>query len=352
MTQAQVRYEPVTRPLRLAQIGAGYWGANLIRNFAQIEDVDRFTICDVDPARLDKFKAQFPRVETTTDTDGVMADSGIDGVILAVPAAMHHRLARQALLAGKHVFVEKPLATSMADAQDLVELASERGQILMVGHTFLFNAAVKRVKEYIDSGELGQVYYVFAQRLNLGKVREDVNALWNLAPHDISIILYWLGETPRDVSARGFTFLQPGIEDVVFTTMNFPSGSAAQIHVSWLDPVKTRRMVVVGSKKMLIYDDVSMDAKITIYDKGIDKKNILRSLPDIETFGQFQYMHRIGDVLIPNVKFSEPLNIECRHFVECLREGRPPLTDGRGGLDVVGVLQRAQECLDAQRRAG
>lgn len=348
MSERTTPFEPISRPVRLAQIGAGYWGANLIRNFAGLEGVGRFTVCDMDQARLDKFKRQYPRIETSSDAGAVIADPELDAVVLAVPAADHYGLARAALLAGKHVFVEKPLTTTRAHAEDLVALAERQRRMLMVGHTFMFNAAVTRVKEYIDAGELGQVYYILAQRLNLGKVREDVNAWWNLAPHDISIILYWLGETPESVAAHGFNFLQPGLEDVVFASMNFASGAAAHIHVSWLDPVKTRRMVVVGSKKMLVYDDVSLEAKLTLYDKGIDRKNIIRSLPEIDTFGQFQYMHRVGDVLIPNIAFREPLGVECSHFVECLRLGLAPRTDGRQGLAVVDVLERAQQSLRAQ----
>lgn len=341
--------KPVTMPIRLAQIGAGYWGPNLIRNFSQLDGLERLVVCDLDPERLGQIKKLYPHVETTTDCAAVFRDPSIDGIILATPARLHHAMGREALMAGKHLFVEKPLTRTLEEAEDLTRVAEERGLTLMVGHTFLYNAAVRKVKEYIDAGELGQIYYILAQRLNLGRVREDVNAWWNLAPHDVSIILYWLGELPSQVEAKGFTFLQDGIEDVVFANMNFPSGTAAHIHVSWLDPIKTRRIVVVGSKKMLVYDDVATEARIAIYDKGIDKKNIIRTLPDIESFGQFQFMHRTGDVLIPSFPFKEPLAEECRHFVQCITAGSRPLSDGRNGRDVVAVMEQAQNCLDFAR---
>lgn len=345
MPQSVTPFEPVERPLRLAQIGAGYWGPNLIRNFVQAEGVGSLTVCDREPARLEKIKRQHPHVKVTTEAAAVLSDPEIDGVILAVPASGHHRMAMRALSNGKHVFVEKPLAATLAEAEEMVNLARQERRILMVGHTFLFNVAVRRVKEYIDSGELGQIYYILAQRLNLGRVRDDVNAWWNLAPHDISIIHYWLGETPSRVTAKGFTFLQDGIEDVVFSSLDFSSGCAAHIHVSWLDPVKTRRVVVVGSKKMLVYDDVSSESKITLYDKGIDKKDIVRNLPDIESFASFHFENRYGEIRIPHLRFQEPLALECQHFVECIQEGKEPLTSGESGLDVVRVLEDAQRSL-------
>ncbi len=274
----------------------------------------------------------------------------IDAVVVAIPAALHYEFAKKIMLAGKHVLVEKPLAMTTRDAEELISLAKNEDKVLMVGHTFLYNAAVHKAREYIDSGELGDIYYILAQRLNLGRVRQDVNALWNLAPHDISIILYWLDEIPNKVSAKGLTYLQDGIEDAVFMDLDFPSGRAAHIHVSWLHPNKTRQMIIVGSRKMLIYDDVSTDAKITIYDKGIDKKQILRDLPDIESFGQFQVMHRIGDIHIPKIDFKEPLRMECQHFTDCIINGETPVTDGQSGLSVVKILDEAQQILDQSRQ--
>lgn len=332
--------------LHIAQLGAGYWGPNLIRNFVQLDDVTDFTVCDLDSVRLDKIKKQYPQIKVTRSADEVMQNPAIDAVVVATPAASHYEIAKRVLLSGKHVMVEKPLAMNSKEANDLIALAKESQKILMVGHTFLFNTAVIKAKEYIDKGELGDIYYILSQRLNLGRVRHDVNAMWNLAPHDISIILYWLGETPSHISAKGLTFLQDGIEDVVFMDLDFPSGRAAHIHVSWLDPSKTRKMVVVGSKKMLVYDDTSADAKIMIFDKGIDKKHIIRDLPDIESFGQFQLMQRTGDIYIPKIDFREPLGLECKHFIECVKNGYLPLTSGENGLAVVDILEKAQQILN------
>lgn len=336
--------------LHIAQLGAGYWGPNLVRNFVQLDAIDEFTVCDLDASRLDKMKNQYPKVKVTQYADEVLRDPTIDAIVVATPAAIHYEYAKKALLAGKHVLVEKPLAMTTKEAQELIALSKEKQKTLMVGHTFLYNAAVRKAKEYIDNGELGEIYYILAQRLNLGRVRQDVNVLWNLAPHDISIILYWLDEIPEKVTAKGLTFLQEGIEDVVFIDLDFPSGRAAHVHVSWMDPSKTRKMVVVGSKKMLVYDDVSLEAKIVIFDKGIEKKHIIRDLPDIESFGQFQFMHRSGDIYIPKVDFKEPLLIECRHFIDCIINRGTSLSDGRSGLDVVNILERAQHVLNQAKQ--
>lgn len=349
MQHSDACIHPVDHPIRLAQIGAGYWGPNLIRHFVQSKDLSSFLICDQNQKVIAKVRDQYPGVHVAGDAKAVLCDPEIDAIVLATPAKTHYAMAREALLHGKHVLVEKPLACALTDAEDLVSLAREKGLILMVGHTFLYNDAVRMVKKYIDSGELGDIYYILSQRLNLGRIREDVNAWWNLAPHDVSIILYWLGEMPSKVQCKGMRFLQENIEDVVFANFDFPGGKSAHIHVSWLDPLKTRRMVIVGSKKMLVYDDVATEGKITIYNKGIDKCSGLKDLPDIESYGQFQFMHWNGDIIIPHFKFREPLGVECRHFLECIRNGTPPLTDGQHGLDVVAVLEEAQRCLEAAR---
>lgn len=338
--------------LHIAQLGAGHWGPNLVRNFMQLEAVAKFTLCDLDSTSLNKVKKQFPAISTTTDSESVFKDETIDAIIIATPAAMHYEMAKRALLGGKHVLVEKPLAMKTEQAKELIEISRDRAKVIMVGHTFLYNAAVIKAKEYIKSGELGDIYYIMAQRLNLGRVRQDVNAMWNLAPHDISIILYWLEETPLKVSAKGLSFLQEGIEDVVFMDLDFPSGRAAHIHVSWLDPTKTRKLVVVGSKKMLVYDDVSADAKIIIYDKGIDKKNIIHKLPSIEDYAQFHLANRSGDIFIPKIDFKEPLRLECQHFLESVIKGTQPMTGGQNGLEVTQILEKAQQCLDGDNTRG
>ena len=335
--------------LGLLQVGAGHWGVNLIRNFTQTPGVGRFIVCDRDEDRRRLVEERHPTVETSASFAAGLDDPGVEAVVVALPASLHWEYARRSLEAGKHVFVEKPLATCSRQARELVELGRAAGKVLMVGHTFLYNSAVRRVKSYIDSGELGEIYYIMAQRLNLGRVRQDVNAWWNLAPHDISIILYWLGEEPEEVDATGLTFLQAGMEDVVFANLRFPSGKAAHIHVSWLYPKKTRKMVVVGSKKMLVYDDVSTEAKIVIHDKGVDRAGVDQRLPDIESFSQFQLRHQSGDILIPKIDFTEPLRVECQHFVDCVAGRASPLSDGGNGYQVVDILERTQACLDAAR---
>ena len=298
----------------------------------------------MDEARLQRVGASYPTARQTIDFESVLADPFVDAIVLATPVHTHYKLASAALQAGKHTFVEKPLARSSKEAKQLVELADSQGLILMVGHVFLYNAAVQKVREYIDSGELGEVYYIYAQRLNLGIVRKDVNALWNFAPHDISIINYWLKGRPTKVDAHGYAYLQPGIEDVVFMNLEYAGGQAAGVHVSWLDPNKVRRITVVGSKKMVVYDDVSPDAKIRLYDKGVDRKPG-NGLGRYDTFGEFQLLIRAGDLLIPRIQFVEPLRAECEAFLRAIRENKPPIADGRNGLEVVEVLEAADRAI-------
>ena len=335
--------------LNIGQFGCGYWGPNLVRNFLKIGEIDRFVIYDHDSDMLAKVANEFPTVEAVDAGSTILDDKDIDAVIIALPAALHYEYGKMALNADKHILVEKPLAMSTDEAKDLIRIANERNKIIMVGHTFLYNAAVRQIKHYIDEGELGDIYYIFAQRLNLGRVRQDVNAMWNLAPHDISIILYWLGEEPSNVLARGVSYLQKGLEDLVFMHLMFPSGKSAHIHVSWLSPRKTRETVIVGSKKMLVYDDTSNDAKITIFDKGIDKDLKDGIDHDIFDYGIFNLRNRVGDVVIPCISFQEPLHVECRHFIECITMGKRSITDGENGLEVVKILENAQKCLDRER---
>ncbi len=329
----------------LAVIGAGYWGPNLIRNFAGIEACELKVVCDRDPARLEALRRGHGGVRLTDDFDSLLADGGIDGVAVATPVETHHSLCRRLLEAGKSVFVEKPLARSSEECRELIELQQRHGTVLMVGHTFEYNAAVEYVEDLIDREELGEIYYIYSQRLNLGIVRQDVNAMWNLAPHDISIALRWLKKMPVAVNARGYTYLQEGIEDVVYLNLEFADGVAVHIHVSWLDPGKVRRVTVVGSRKMVLYDDASTEGKIQIFDRGIDREHIEGSLGEFDSFGKFQLTQRAGDVLIPKVDYSEPLRQECRHFVDCVATGRQPITDGDNGLRVVQVLEAATRSL-------
>ncbi|HIG53992.1 MAG TPA: Gfo/Idh/MocA family oxidoreductase [Candidatus Handelsmanbacteria bacterium] len=326
-------------------VGAGYWGPNLIRNFAAISAAQMVAVADRDRGRLEHLALQFPGVGLVETLDELLADKRIQGIALATPADSHFPLAKRVLEAGKGVFVEKPLARSVAECEELIDLAEAKGQVLMVGHTFEYNAAVKYVEECIDRRELGEVYYIYAQRLNLGVVRRDVNALWNLAPHDISIALRWLKQMPVKVDARGYTYLQEGVEDVVYLNMQFADGVAVHIHVSWLDPGKVRRTTIVGSEKMIVYDDASTEAKIQLFDKGIDHQGKEGSLGDFDSFGKFQLIQRAGDVLIPRIDFAEPLRVECEHFAECVGEGRRPITDGANGLRVVKILEAATRSL-------
>ena len=332
----------------IAVVGLGHWGPNLARNVNALPNARLHTLCDADPARLQSVGAQYPAARQTDDFESVLADPEVDAVVLATPVHTHFELASAALRAGKHAFVEKPLARTSDEARKLVKLADAEGLILMVGHVFLYNAAVRQVKHYIDSGELGDIYYIYAQRLNLGIVRQDVNALWNFAPHDISIINYWLEGAPVQVDAHGYDYLQPGIEDVVFMNLAYAGGQAAAVHVSWLDPNKVRRMTVVGSKKMVVYDDVSPDAKIKLFDKGVDRKPG-HGLGSYATFGEFQLLLRAGDLLIPKIRFTEPLRAECQAFVDAIHTGEPPLADGRNGLAVVEVLEAADRAMKTEK---
>lgn len=331
----------------LAQIGAGYWGKNLLRNFMQARGAQVLAVCDRDATVRQAVSAQYPQLEVCGQAQQVLDNAAVDAVAIATLPESHFELARNALQAGKHVFVEKPLARSSTECQELIALAEEQKRVLMVGHTFLYNAAVNKVRDYVQSGELGEIYYVYSQRLNLGRVRQDVDAMWNFAPHDLSIIAYWLQQAPLRIAARGYAYLQKGIADVVFLQLEFPDGVSAHVHVSWLDPGKVRRMTVVGSEKMVIYDDVALDHKVQVLDKGITRENLSVSLGDFDSFGKFQLIQRAGDVLMPKVDFIEPLKVQCQHFVDCIVNQQRPLSDGENGLLVVRMLEAAQRSMEA-----
>ena len=264
---------------------------------------------------------------------------------MATPVDSHHSVASTALSTGRHVLVEKPLARSVAEAEHLCNMAADQNVVLMVGHTFLYNGAVRRVKGIIEAGELGEVRYIFCRRLNLGIVRRDVDALWSLAPHDISILNYWLDRPVERVAAVGHAFLQPGIADVVFAHMTYEGNVAGHIQVSWLDPGKVRQATVVGSQKMLVYDDISSDARITVYDKGIDIAHLDANLGAFETYAQHQLIVRAGDVWMPRVDFPEPLDVELNEFADSIGDGRSPMTDGRNGVHVVRVLEQLSQAM-------
>ncbi len=321
----------------IAVLGTGDWGANLVRNFANLPGARLVAVHDSDPQRLKKAAAH-PGVRALASLDEVLAAPDVQGAVVAASAASHHALAKALLEAGKDVFVEKPLALRVEDAEELVRLARRQGRLLMVGHLLLYHPAVRYLKTLVERGELGDLRYIYSQRVNLGKVRRDENALWSFAPHDLSVILHLLGTAPVDVVARGSAFLQAGVEDVVFLDLRFPDGRLAHVHVSWLDPHKLRKFTVVGSRKMAVFDDMEASEKIKLYDKGVDRVGEVVSYGDALTV-------RSGDILIPRISLQEPLRLECQHFVDCVRERRTPLTDGSGGLEVVRVLAAAQESL-------
>ena len=324
----------------LAVIGTGDWGANLIRNFAALPGCALTALCDADAGRLSATAARYPQAAAVPRAEDVAARTDVEAVVVAASAVSHYDLARAMLEAGKDVFVEKPLALRVAHAEELVALARRRERILMVGHLLLFHPAVRYLKELVDRGELGDVYYVYSQRVNLGKVRRDENALWSFAPHDLSVILHLIGQEPVDVVARGSAFLQGTVEDVVFVDVRFPGGRLAHVHVSWLDPHKLRKFTVVGSRKMVVFDDMEASEKVRIYDKGVERGGKIVSYGDALTV-------RSGDILIPRLSLQEPLRIECQHFVDCVRSRTPPLTGGEDGLRVVRVLAAAQASLEA-----
>lgn len=325
--------------VRMGIIGCGYWGPNLVRDFSEIDNVKIVTCADLSEERLESIKKRFPDIITTKNSMDVINDKSINAVVIATPASSHHKLAKESILAGKNTFIEKPITSTPEEAEELIELSKKMKNVLMVGHTFEYNPAVNRMREYIKKSDLGDVYYITSRRLNLGKIREDINAMWNLAPHDISILIYILEKSPIEVRAWGGSFLQEGIEDVVMMTLTFPGNVIANIHVSWLDPLKVREMVVVGSKKMVVYDDIDNEGKIKVYDKGVDK------IASSQIFGEFQIKLRAGDCLIPKLPMYEPLKKECEHFVDCIINNKTPMTDGYNGLRVVKVLSAAQESL-------
>jgi predicted dehydrogenase len=329
----------VANDIGIAVVGTGDWGANLVRNFARLPGARLLALCDADPARLAKASGQVSGVRAMTDVGEVCAADDVQAAVVSASAVSHHPLARRLLEAGKDVYVEKPLALQVDHAEELVRIARERGRILMVGHLLIYHPAVQYLKRLVDTGELGQVYYLYSQRVNLGKVRRDENALWSFAPHDLSVILHLLGEEPEDVVARGSAFLQGKVEDVVFVDLRFRGGRMAHVHVSWLDPHKLRKFTVVGSQKMAVFDDMEASEKVRIYDKGVDRVGEVVSYGDALTV-------RSGDILIPKISLQEPLTLECRHFVECVRDRRPPLTSGEDGLRVVKVLAAAQASLE------
>src|SRR5262245_28446473 len=324
--------------ITVAVAGVGGWGKNLARNYHEIPDSRLKYICDLDSSRLARLSTQLPNTNTTSDFEAVLTDPDVQAVVIATPGPTHYAMCKRALEHGKDVYVEKPFVLEVEHAEELIELARRQQRVLMVGHLLEYHPVINKLRELIQANELGDIYYIYTQRLNLGTVRKDENALWNFAPHDISAILYLLDREPTDVCARGQSYLQRGIEDVVFMTLNFEDKSMAHVHVSWLDPHKVRKLIIVGSRKMAVFDDVEGTEKLRIYDKGAAQNT------DYNSFAEYVSL-RFGDVLIPYVKVAEPLRLECQHFLECVRTRQQPRSDGYDGLRVAKVLDAAQRSL-------
>ncbi len=328
------------RPLRIGVVGLGYWGPNLARNFASLPGCELAWGCDSSADVRARVQDRFPGTRFTAELDDLLGDETLDAIVLATPVPTHAELAVRVLEAGKHCFVEKPLAQSVADAERAVAAADAAGRVLMVGHLLEYHPGVRKLKELAESGELGGIYYIYGNRLNLGKLRADENALWSLGAHDVSVVLHLAEEEPEQVLARGESYVRDGVEDVVFCFLRFPSGLAAHLHLSWLDPHKERRFTIVGSRRMATFDDMALEGKLTVYDKGFDE----------DAHGYGEYITRSGDIFCPRVPNVEPLRIECEHFVHCVRTGERPRSDGASGLRVVRVLEQLQSSLDESRR--
>lgn len=325
--------------LNIAIVGCGYWGPNLIRNFNVLSDCKAKLVCDTDVDRLAHMKTLYPDVETAFEFDHVVNTAEIDAVAIATPTRLHYEMAKKTLRAGKHTFIEKPMTSSVTEAEELIELAGEKKLTLMVGHTFVYSSAVRKIKEIVDSGELGEILYISSRRLNLGLFQKNINVAWDLAPHDISIILYILNEAPVSVNCQGKAHVHPKVEDVTNMTLNFRNGSLATIQSSWLDPNKVRETTFVGQKGMLVYDDLQTSEKLKIYDKRIEIP------PYYDTFADFHYSYHYGNMYSPYVEEVEPLKTECRHFLDCIKSGAKPESSGLEGLKVVQILEAATKSL-------
>ncbi len=324
--------------VKVGIVGLGYWGPNLLRNIIANRRCESIIICDSDAGRLTRISERYPSLEKTTEFSDLISNNELDALVIATDVSSHYPLAKQGLEAGKHVFVEKPFAESTEKAEELVRLGDEKQLITMVGHTFLFSPPVLKVKQIIDSGELGEIRFITASRVNLGLHQKDVSVIWDLAPHDFSMIFYWLGEDPDHVEAFGHDYVLKGIPDVAFINLGFPSGVICNVQVAWLAPSKLRRTVIVGSRKMLVYDDTQPYEKIKIFDTGVDIK-------EPQTFGEYQLTYRTGSIVSPKLDSFEPLASEMEEFLRCVETGDSPRTNGRNGLSVVRALEAADRSL-------
>ena len=331
--------EIMKRHISIGVVGCGYWGPNLVRNFKSLPRCSVKVVCDVSEKRLNHLKTLYEDIEGVTDYGHLLNGIALDAIAIATPVKYHFPLAKASLLAGKHTFIEKPMASTSAECEELIEIAARKGLILMVGHTFLYSAAVRKIVEIIKTGDVGDIRYINARRLNLGLFQKDINVAWDLAPHDISIILHLLGESPIGVNCQGNAHVTPGIEDVTNISLTFRQNRFATIQSSWLEPRKVREMTIVGTRRMIIYDDLQTHEKIRIYDVRVDRP------PHYDTFAQFHYSYHYGDSYIPRLEQEEPLKTQSQHFLDCIEKGAKPLTCGKEGLKLVRILEAASESL-------
>jgi predicted dehydrogenase len=329
----------MTKQIKIGVVGCGYWGPNLVRNFRSLPDCHLKMMCDTSEQRLEHLKSLYPEVEAATDYNHMLNGVGLDAVVIATAVRSHYPLAKASLLAGKHTFIEKPMASSSRECEELIRIARKNGLVLMIGHTFLYSPAVRKIKEIVDSGDIGEIRYINARRLNLGLFQKDINVTWDLAPHDIAIALHIIGEQPITVNCQGSAHITPGIEDRTTMCLSFQKQRTAIIQSSWLDPRKVREMTIVGSKRMIVYDDVAPLEKIRIFDARVERP------PHYDTFAEFQYAYHYGDVYSPYIKQEEPLKTECQHFLDCIKFGKTPLTEGQQGLELVRILEASSESL-------
>jgi predicted dehydrogenase len=330
------------KPISVGVVGCGYWGPNLVRNFKSLSGCNLRAMCDTSKARLEHMRSLYADVEGVTDYEHLLNGVGLDAVVVATPVKHHFPLAKASLLAGKHTLIEKPMAASAAECEELIDIADRKGLVLMVGHTFLYSSPVSKIIEIVRSGDLGEIRYINSRRLNLGLFQKDINVAWDLAPHDISIILHILGELPLVVNCQGNAHVTPGIEDITNISLSFRQKRFATIQSSWLEPRKVREMTIVGTRRMIVYDDLQPHEKIRIYDVRVERP------PHYDTFADFHYSYHYGDSYIPHLKQEEPLKAECQHFLECIEKGTQPLTSGRQGLELVRILEAASSSLKNQ----
>ncbi len=330
------------KPISVGVVGCGYWGPNLVRNFKSLAGCNLRAMCDMSQARLNHMRSLYSDVEGLTDYDHMLNGIGLDAVVVATPVKHHYALAKASLLAGKHTLIEKPMAASAAECEELIEIADQKGLVLMVGHTFLYSSPVNKILEIVQSGDLGEIRYINSRRLNLGLFQKDINVAWDLAPHDISIILRILGELPQVVNCQGNAHVTPGIEDITNISLTFRNKRFATIQSSWLEPRKVREMTIVGTRRMIVYDDLQTLEKIRVYDVRVERP------PHYDTFADFHYSYHYGDSYIPRLQQEEPLKSECQHFLDCIEKGTKPLSSGREGLELVQILEASSQSLKNQ----